>query len=62
MRFEEWCIKRVCSECEFEDLATRRDCRMAYNERMVRKPSYNDIKTIEEKLDLIIKHFNILEG
>lgn len=56
--FEEWCGLRVCSECRYEKLSSRDDCRNAYKEDFG-AIKYSEFQRLENKIDAIIKHFNI---
>lgn len=61
LTFYEWCSTKRCNECRYEHLSTAIECREAYENDAENDAeiSCGDLKTIEKKLDAIIRHFNI---
>lgn len=56
--FDEWCEGRICRECRYDHLGSMDSCRMAFEED-IRELGFDNLQSIERKLDAIIKHFNV---
>lgn len=58
--FDEFCDGRDCSVCMFRDCSFIDDCEAEYYKKKCECNTGN-LKRVENKLDMIINHFNIKE-
>lgn len=61
-KFYEWCEEQSCFDCKYRNFETSEDCYEQYRKDNLEDVSNDNIeyfKTIESKIDVIVKHLGI---